>query len=101
MNHVVLPIAKFAYYGGTLNYENTEKLYQLFDELKCFLQTNGEGWEKAMTITCMLFFFGCCGCGYVYGNFSSRAVGCETVAGGNPQFRGESLQGTHLLRAFT
>lgn len=51
MNHVVLPVAKYAYYSGTLNYENTQKLYQLFDELKCFLRTNGEGWEKPMKIT--------------------------------------------------
>lgn len=57
LNHVVLPIAKFAYYGGSLNYENTEKLYQLFDELKCFLRTNGEGWEKPMTITGNILFY--------------------------------------------
>lgn len=52
MNYAVLPIARYAYYGGNLNYENTQELYELFDELKCFLRTNGEGWVQPMPITC-------------------------------------------------
>lgn len=54
---MVLPIAKYAFYAGTLNYENTLKLYQLFDELKCFLRTNGDGWEKPMNISSISQFF--------------------------------------------
>ncbi|KAK5638372.1 hypothetical protein RI129_012667 [Pyrocoelia pectoralis] len=43
----VLPTARYSYYAGYINYGSIEKLNKLFDELKCFLRTNGQGWIKA------------------------------------------------------
>ncbi|KAF2882871.1 hypothetical protein ILUMI_23383 [Ignelater luminosus] len=46
LNHFVMPIAKRAFYAGYIDFDNMERLYQLFDEIKCFLRTNGHGWAK-------------------------------------------------------
>lgn len=46
LNHFVVPIAKRAFYAGYIDFDNMERLYQLFDEIKCFLRTNGHGWAK-------------------------------------------------------
>ncbi|KAB0791483.1 hypothetical protein PPYR_03283 [Photinus pyralis] len=43
----VLPTARYSYYAGYINYGSIEKLGKLFDELKCFLRTNGRGWIKS------------------------------------------------------
>lgn len=50
MRHVVLPLAKYAYYIGNIDYESVKKLYELFEELKCFLRTNGQGWAAPITL---------------------------------------------------
>lgn len=46
MRHLVLPLAKFAYYAGEIRYSTVIKLYQLYDELKLYLRTDGQGWRK-------------------------------------------------------
>lgn len=51
MNSLVLPIAKYSFYAGNINYESAEKLFQLFDELKCFLRTGGQGWKKPVKVS--------------------------------------------------
>lgn len=45
MRHLVLPLAKFAYYAGQIKYSTIIKLYQLHDELKLYLRTDGQGWK--------------------------------------------------------
>ncbi|KAJ8953680.1 hypothetical protein NQ314_007288 [Rhamnusium bicolor] len=45
LQHAVLPIARQAYYAGIIDYLSMEKLIQLFEELKWFLRTNGQGWS--------------------------------------------------------
>lgn len=47
MYRYVLPTARYSYYAGYINYGSIEKLGKLFDELKCFLRTNGRGWIKS------------------------------------------------------
>lgn len=42
----VLPITRHSYYGGNIKYRNAKMLFELFDELKVFLRTNGAGWSK-------------------------------------------------------
>lgn len=42
----VLPITRHSYYAGNIKYRNAKKLFDLFDELKVFLRTNGAGWSK-------------------------------------------------------
>ncbi|KAI4492297.1 hypothetical protein M0802_009878, partial [Mischocyttarus mexicanus] len=42
----ILPITKQSYYEGNIKYNNVKKLFQLYDELKDFLRTNGFGWSK-------------------------------------------------------
>ncbi|KAJ8980414.1 hypothetical protein NQ317_009409 [Molorchus minor] len=44
LQHAVLPIARQAYYAGILEYSSMERLMQLYEELKWFLRTNGQGW---------------------------------------------------------
>ncbi|XP_017781323.1 PREDICTED: uncharacterized protein LOC108566112 [Nicrophorus vespilloides] len=46
MRHFILPVSKYAYYAGNVEYASIVKLYQLYDELKNFLRTNGNGWAK-------------------------------------------------------
>lgn len=48
MKHLILPMAKYAYYAGNIEYANVVKLYQLFDEIKGFLRTDGAGWSKPL-----------------------------------------------------
>ncbi|KAI4454565.1 hypothetical protein MML48_9g00016189 [Holotrichia oblita] len=47
MKHFFLPLAKYAYYAGNVNYNNVIRVHQLYDELKNYLRTNGAGWSKA------------------------------------------------------
>ncbi|XP_072759611.1 uncharacterized protein, partial [Anoplolepis gracilipes] len=42
----VLPITRRSYYAGNIKYHNAKMLFELFDELKIFLRTNGAGWLK-------------------------------------------------------
>lgn len=42
----VLPITKFAYYGGTVSEEEASKLFQLYDEIKLSLDTDGKAWRS-------------------------------------------------------
>ncbi|XP_036145724.1 uncharacterized protein LOC118646599 [Monomorium pharaonis] len=43
----ILPITKHSYYAGNIKYRNAKMLFELFDELKAFLRTNGAGWSKS------------------------------------------------------
>ncbi|KAL6446379.1 hypothetical protein ACFW04_001158 [Cataglyphis niger] len=42
----ILPITRRSYYAGNIKYRNAKMLFELFDELKIFLRTNGAGWSK-------------------------------------------------------
>lgn len=42
----ILPITRRSYYAGNIKYRNAKMLFDLFDELKIFLRTNGAGWSK-------------------------------------------------------
>uniref|UniRef100_A0A2A4IWS6 Uncharacterized protein n=1 Tax=Heliothis virescens TaxID=7102 RepID=A0A2A4IWS6_HELVI len=42
----VLPIAKLDYYGGTVSQHNVVKLFQFYNEIKRYLDTDGTGWHK-------------------------------------------------------
>ncbi|KAJ8718352.1 hypothetical protein PYW08_002589 [Mythimna loreyi] len=42
----VLPVAKLDYYGGTISQDNVIKLFQFYNEIKRYLNTDGEGWHK-------------------------------------------------------
>ncbi|XP_024889050.1 uncharacterized protein LOC112465642 [Temnothorax curvispinosus] len=42
----ILPITRHSYYAGNIKYRNARMLFELFDELKVFLQTNGASWSK-------------------------------------------------------
>lgn len=44
-----LPITKFSYYGGTADQDDTLRLYDLYDEIKSYLNTNGRGWRSPNT----------------------------------------------------
>lgn len=46
LHHLLYPNAKYAYYAGVIAFGSVYKVKQLFDELKWFLRTNGEGWTK-------------------------------------------------------
>ncbi|XP_064214441.1 uncharacterized protein LOC100141550 isoform X2 [Tribolium castaneum] len=49
LHHAVLPISKYAYYAGLIDYDSMATLLGLFDELKWFLRTNGQGWAKPLS----------------------------------------------------
>ncbi|XP_023289768.1 uncharacterized protein LOC105703583 [Orussus abietinus] len=42
----ILPLTRHSYYAGNIKYRNAKRLFELFDELKNFLHTNGVGWRK-------------------------------------------------------
>lgn len=42
----ILPLTRHSYYAGNIKYRNAKMLFDLFDELKTFLRTNGAGWSK-------------------------------------------------------
>nr|CAI5830554.1 unnamed protein product [Callosobruchus analis] len=48
LNYAVLPLARRAYYAGVIDYFSMEKLIELFEEVKWFLRTNGQGWANPM-----------------------------------------------------
>ncbi|XP_072384639.1 uncharacterized protein [Diabrotica undecimpunctata] len=54
LQYAVLPLARYAFYAGLIDYTSMEKLIQLFEEIKWFLRTNGQGWPKPMTTTPVL-----------------------------------------------
>ncbi|XP_044001644.1 uncharacterized protein LOC122847852, partial [Aphidius gifuensis] len=42
----ILPNTKRSYYAGNIDFQKAKKLFDLYDEFKIFLRTNGEGWNK-------------------------------------------------------
>ncbi|KAJ8917268.1 hypothetical protein NQ315_002285 [Exocentrus adspersus] len=50
LQHAVLPSARQAYYAGLIDFENVEKLMQLYEEIKWYLRTNGQGWARPMHV---------------------------------------------------
>ncbi|XP_076294306.1 uncharacterized protein LOC143215768 [Lasioglossum baleicum] len=42
----ILPLTRHSYYAGNIKYRNARKLFELYEELKLFLRTNGAGWLK-------------------------------------------------------
>lgn len=41
----VLPITKRSYYAGNIPFQKSKKLFDLYDEFKTFLRTDGDGWN--------------------------------------------------------
>lgn len=41
-----LPASKYAYYGGTVSYNAVNKLHEFYDDIKNYLDTDGEGWHS-------------------------------------------------------
>lgn len=50
LHSYVAPIARVSYYAGSIEYCNTEKVFQLLDELKHFLSSDGTGWRKPLEL---------------------------------------------------
>ncbi|XP_030751094.1 uncharacterized protein LOC115878672 [Sitophilus oryzae] len=50
LHHAVLPIARKGYYAGVIDFDYIEKLIQLYEELKWFLRTNGQGWTTPLIV---------------------------------------------------
>ncbi|XP_076644967.1 uncharacterized protein LOC143354600 [Halictus rubicundus] len=42
----ILPLTRHSYYAGNIKYRNARKLFELYEELKLFLRTNGAGWLR-------------------------------------------------------
>lgn len=42
----ILPLTRHSYYAGNIKYRNARKLFELYDELKLFLRSNGAGWLR-------------------------------------------------------
>ncbi|XP_063988392.1 uncharacterized protein LOC135168289 isoform X2 [Diachasmimorpha longicaudata] len=42
----ILPMTKRSYYAGNIKYRKAKRLFDLYDELKVFLRSNGVGWRK-------------------------------------------------------
>ncbi|XP_032514849.2 uncharacterized protein LOC116768270 [Danaus plexippus] len=42
----VLPITKYAYYGGTVSLERAASIFQVYDDIKAKLKTDGRGWRS-------------------------------------------------------
>ncbi|XP_012145386.1 uncharacterized protein LOC100879460 isoform X1 [Megachile rotundata] len=42
----ILPYTKHSYYAGNIKYRNARKLFELHEQLKLFLRSNGAGWLK-------------------------------------------------------
>ncbi|CAK9801060.1 hypothetical protein ANTQUA_LOCUS2685 [Anthophora quadrimaculata] len=40
----ILPITRHSYYAGNIKYRNAKKLFELYEQLKLFLRSNGDGW---------------------------------------------------------
>lgn len=40
----ILPLTRHSYYAGNIKYRNARKLFELYDQLKLFLRSNGAGW---------------------------------------------------------
>lgn len=46
LRHGILPIARQAFYAGLVDYYAMEKLIELYEEVKWYLRTNGQGWAR-------------------------------------------------------
>lgn len=46
----ILPNTKRSYYAGNIDFQKSKKLFDLYDEFKFFLRTNGEGWNKPIEL---------------------------------------------------
>ncbi|XP_011314818.1 uncharacterized protein [Fopius arisanus] len=42
----ILPMTKRSYYAGNIKYRKAKRLFDLYDELKVFLRSNGVGWRR-------------------------------------------------------
>lgn len=42
----ILPLTRHSYYAGNIKYRNARKLFELHEQLKLFLRSNGAGWLK-------------------------------------------------------
>ncbi|XP_039758837.1 uncharacterized protein LOC120632865 [Pararge aegeria] len=42
----VLPITKYAYYGGTVSLDNSLKIFEAYEDIKRSLKTDGRGWHS-------------------------------------------------------
>lgn len=42
----VLPITKYAYYGGTISLDNSLRIFEAYDDIKRNLNTDGRGWHS-------------------------------------------------------
>ncbi|XP_043518967.1 uncharacterized protein LOC122533389 isoform X1 [Frieseomelitta varia] len=40
----ILPLTRHSYYAGNIKYRNARKLFELYEQLKVFLRSNGAGW---------------------------------------------------------
>ncbi|XP_026675338.1 uncharacterized protein LOC108632250 [Ceratina calcarata] len=40
----ILPLTRHSYYAGNIKYRNARKLFELYEQLKVFLGSNGVGW---------------------------------------------------------
>ncbi|KAK1130784.1 hypothetical protein K0M31_018893 [Melipona bicolor] len=40
----ILPLTRHSYYAGNIKYRNARKLFELYEQLKLFLRSNGAGW---------------------------------------------------------
>ncbi|XP_076761412.1 uncharacterized protein LOC143429619, partial [Xylocopa sonorina] len=43
----ILPLTRRSYYAGNIKYRNARKLFELHEQLKVFLRSNGAGWLPA------------------------------------------------------
>ncbi|CAL7938736.1 unnamed protein product [Xylocopa violacea] len=43
----ILPLTRRSYYAGSIKYRNARKLFELYEQLKVFLRSNGAGWLPA------------------------------------------------------
>lgn len=46
----VIPIAKISFYSGSMTYEYSERIFDLYEEMKRFLHTDGHGWDSPISI---------------------------------------------------
>ncbi|KAK0087929.1 hypothetical protein PV325_013705 [Microctonus aethiopoides] len=47
----IIPLTKDSYYAGKINYQKAKRIFDLYDDIKYFLRTNGVGWLKPIILT--------------------------------------------------
>ncbi|KAK0183190.1 hypothetical protein PV327_001256 [Microctonus hyperodae] len=47
----IIPLTKDSYYTGKINYQKAKRIFDLYDDVKYFLRTNGVGWLKPIILT--------------------------------------------------